>query len=133
MEAKIIYRKKKILGKYHGMVIYWKYPRIYMYVDDLSETQKIILENHERIHVAQIEDEIGDNKTLSNRIVGALIWYIKYFYHYRIVLKNYFSKTKSISLREAYFLNPYEIEAYKNETNLEYLKTREKFAFKKYI
>ena len=130
MQVKIKYVKKPILGKYHGMVVY---PTIYMFIDDLTSEQIAVLENHERIHVAQIEDEIGENKTISNSIVGALIWYIKYFYHYRIVLKNYFSKTGSTSMREAYLSNPYEIEAFRNERNLEYLKTREKFAHKKYI
>jgi hypothetical protein len=38
-----------------------------------------------------------------------------------------------MSHREAYRAIPYEKEAYANQNNLDYLKTREKFAVNKYF
>lgn len=74
-----------------------------------------ILLNHEEIHTAQMEDE------------GYFMFYLKYLIHW---IKNLFIfGTKG---HDAYRNIPYEREAYHNEANPEYLKTRKPFAYKEY-
>lgn len=67
----------------------------------------IVLINHEEIHKAQAKD-----------VGGYIPFYILYLY-YSLKLKSYKK-------------NPFEIEAYKNMRNLDYLKTRKKDEWEKY-
>jgi hypothetical protein len=66
-----------------------------------------VLLNHERIHFYQIEKD------------GYLYFYARYLYEY---LQN---RLKGMPHWNAYFNISYEIEAYTNDTNLEYLNDRQ--------
>lgn len=71
--------------------------------------------NHERIHLQQQKECL---------IIG---FYILYAYEYlvnRIIYKMYHTT--------AYFNIRFELEAYENQTNLKYLDTRKRYAWKTY-
>jgi hypothetical protein len=63
--------------------------------------------NHEEIHAEQARESGG---------------FVPYYGHYLIM-----------SLKYGYRDSPFECEAYDNEGDLDYLKTRKAFAWKKYI
>lgn len=126
MKVKFIELKKPWLGKYVGITLT---PYVFWYIANKTENQIAILRNHELIHEAQVRDEQEDK----GKIFGWISWYWKYItIWFKGVLSGYFS-TKGKSSRQAYMNIPYEKEAYANEENLNYLKTREKHAWKKYV
>ena len=73
-----------------------------------------IVENHERIHLNQ-QKELGNIKFL--------ILYLWEYFVNLLIYKNHQLAYRNIS---------FELEAKTNEQNLNYLKTREKYAYKKY-
>jgi len=73
-----------------------------------------VLLNHENIHLAQQKELF---------LIGFYILYVYYF----IKMKRYF-----INNTVAYRAIPFEKEAKLNEKNLEYLKNRKGFSWKKY-
>ena len=70
--------------------------------------------NHEKIHTAQMKELL---------YLGFYLWYIV----------EYLSLRVKRSQRKAYEKISFEQEAYKNEKNLEYLKSRNSFAWLNYI
>lgn len=73
------------------------------------------VKNHESIHIYQQKELL------------LIFFYLLYVLFFTI---NYF-KFRDTNL--AYLMIPFEIEAYKNQENLEYLKTRKSFSWTKYI
>lgn len=71
--------------------------------------------NHEMIHIYQQSE------------LWVLGFYVLYFYYW---LKN---KIEGQGNLHAYANIPFELEAYRNQNNMDYLSTREKGAWKKYI
>lgn len=71
--------------------------------------------NHESIHIEQ------------QRELWLIPFYVLYLFYW---IKG---KFKGMSNHEAYFNIPFEKEAYGNHYNKDYLKTREKHAWKKYL
>lgn len=69
--------------------------------------------NHEAIHTAQIKELL---------YVGFYVWY---FIEWLIELFHYKDR--------AYRTNTFEREAYDNDDNLDYLNSRKRFAWKKYL
>jgi len=69
-----------------------------------SKEDKLI--NHERIHIRQEMEML------------VIPFYLLYFYY---------------SIRRGYRNNPFEIEAYDNDDNLDYLKTRKLYSWTKHI
>jgi hypothetical protein len=65
----------------------------------VNNKNNLILVNHEKIHEHQIKD------------CGVFKFYLLYLLYHR---------------KYGYRLNPFEVEAFENERNLEYIKTREK-------
>ncbi len=71
--------------------------------------------NHENIHIRQAAEML---------VVPFYIWYaVEFFIRYLQYRK----------FREAYFNISFEREAYRNEQNLQYLKSRKLWAFRKYF
>lgn len=70
--------------------------------------------NHESIHIAQYSELF---------VVGFLVLYVYDFLTNFIKFRNF---------KESYYNIRFEREAYANDNNLEYLDTREKFAWRKY-
>lgn len=70
--------------------------------------------NHETIHIHQ------------QRELLVIPFYILYAYYYFKGLVKYKDK------HNAYFMIPFEQEAYQNDHNLDYLKTRKRFAWRRY-
>jgi len=106
MKIKIVKNNILPFGKYVAMAIY---PVIFVrkkYWIRYSEKRREIILNHEKIHFAQQKE------------LTSILFYIEYVYWW--LIRGY----KNI---------PFEKEAYANENDLEYLKHREKFAYKKYI
>lgn len=125
MKIKFKELKKPLFGRYSGIVII---PYVFIYTSNKTKEQVEILKNHEMIHVAQVNEEIEK----WGSVLGWIIWYSKYLgFYFKNVFGGYFS-TKGMSSRQAYMEIPYEKEAYSNEKDLDYLKNRNKFAWKKY-
>ena len=77
--------------------------------------------NHEKIHIAQQQE------------MWILPFYIQYLLDYRNALKGLSSITDaSFKKYKAYAQIRFEQESYKNQNNLDYLKTRKKNAWKDY-
>lgn len=70
--------------------------------------------NHETIHIHQ------------QRELLVIPFYILYFYYYLVGIIKYKDK------QQAYYMIPFEQEAYSNDQDLDYLKTREWFAWRRY-
>ena len=70
--------------------------------------------NHETIHLYQ------------QRELLIIPFYILYFYYYIVGMIKYKDK------HQAYYMIPFEQEAYTNDQNLDYLKTRKWFAWRRY-
>lgn len=79
-----------------------------------SQKEDKILINHEKIHLKQ---------QLELLIVGFYIWYAVEFLIWLIKLKHW---------HKAYLNISFEREAYKNENDLNYLKSRSLYSFLKY-
>lgn len=82
---------------------------------DASDSKNAMLVNHEKIHLMQQIELL------------ILPFYIFYVFGYLVNLIKYRDKNK------AYRNIVFEREAYANETDLEYLKTRPLFGFFKYV
>ena len=80
----------------------------------VNDKTNAILINHEKIHLAQQKELY---------ILPFYFLYLKYYCKNRKLYKGYLS----------YMNICFEKEAYENQDNLDYLKTREKKAYKKYI
>ena len=125
--------KKPWLGKYAGVTII---PYVFVYYGNKSKKQIAILKNHELIHAAQVTDEINKWCDKVGKIFGTPIGWINWYRNYvgcwlKNILTGYFS-TKGMGANEAYMAIPAEKEAYANESNLDYLKTRKPFAVNAY-
>lgn len=105
----IIVTKYLIPKAYRGLTVF-----PFIIISDVSDKQNKILINHERIHIRQ---------QLELLIIPFFIWY---FLDYLIKLSRY--KNKSKAYRNIIF----EREAYSNENNLDYLKTRSFLGFLNY-
>ena len=92
-------------GRFVAMAIY---PFIFIkkYAYDLPKDIFDEILNHEKIHFAQQKE------------LYIIIFFIMYLYWW---------------IRFGYKNIPFEKEAYGNQKNLEYLKTRKKYAYKKYM
>ena len=102
---------KHILFKnYNGITIF---PFIFLKSNTLKLDKKLI--NHEKIHLKQQVELLW---------VFFFIWYFTEYIIGLISYKNHYLAYKNIS---------FEKEAYINEGNLQYLKTRKLFSFYKYI
>ena len=99
--------KKYLFSSMRGIVIY----PFCFHATEFSEVKK----NHELIHERQILE----------LFIG--LFYILYFLEFIIKLIYYRNKV------DAYFSISFEREAYRNAYNLDYLKTRKRFSFLKYI
>lgn len=86
------------------------YPLIY--VRDIHDVSTV---NHETIHFVQMQDE------------SPIVYLIRYFHYY------FQNQAKGQSGFDSYYNIPYEQEAYWNEANLNYLQTRSKLSYKKYL
>lgn len=94
-----------------GAITLWPFV-IYRYKkEDVSE----ITLNHEAIHIRQQEE------------LWVIGFYILYVYYW---LKNFFFVYHDSNI--AYYNIPFEIEAYKNQEDFEYLSNREKQSWWKY-
>ena len=78
------------------------------------------LHNHERIHLVQ------------QRELWVIAFYFLYVFFWLQGLLKKNIDTWSPRWKQAYFSIPFEWEAYENEANPEYLKTRKPFAWVKY-
>ena len=94
-----------------GAITIWPFI-IYRYPKELVNP---VLVHHETIHIKQQEELF---------VIGFYLLYVYYW------LKNLIKYRDS---GKAYFNIPFEIEAYTHEQDLDYLETREKHAWKKYI
>ena len=107
----MIFISKHIIPK--GFVGLTLYPFIFLKKEQLKDDN--ILVNHEKIHLRQQLE------------LFILLFYIFYGleYFYKLI------KYKNSNL--AYYNLSFEREAYQNEDDLNYLKTRKKWAFLKYL
>lgn len=79
-----------------------------------------VLINHERIHIRQ---------QLELYIIPFYFLYFKYYYINRRKYKGYYELKHWWSYRNI----PFEKEAFTNQNNLDYLKTRQRKSYRKYI
>ena len=87
---------------------------LYPFIICREEMDEIVL-NHEKIHLAQ-QRELW--------IIGFYLLYVYYWFLGKIA-----GETSLI----AYLNIPFEVEAYSNESNIEYLESREKNSWKDYL
>jgi len=106
----IIISKYLVPKGYTGMTVF---PFIFLKSKVLKQSETLV--NHEKIHLKQ---------QLELLIVPFYIWYGLEFVFRLIQHKNWHIAYKNIS---------FEREAYCNDTNLQYLKTRRYWQFLKYI
>ncbi|PIB32750.1 hypothetical protein BFP78_00340 [Gaetbulibacter sp. 5U11] len=106
----IIISKYLVPKGYTGMTVF---PFIFLKSKVLKQSETLV--NHEKIHLKQ---------QLELLIVPFYIWYGLEFVFRLIQRKNWHIAYKNIS---------FEREAYCNDTNLEYLKTRRYWQFLKYL
>lgn len=86
--------------------------------------------NHELIHTLQSEDFIPNKKNNNFiRILDYLIFYLLYIIEYilKLICTIFYWKIRP------YRSLSFEIEAYTNESNLDYQETRKRFAWTKYL
>lgn len=74
-----------------------------------------VTENHERIHTAQMKELLY------------VFFYLWYGFEWIVRLIQYQDR------KEAYLNISFEREAYKNQSNMSYLKVRKKYKFTKYL
>lgn len=79
------------------------------------DKKNIILLNHEKIHLRQQAEML---------IIFFYLWYVLEYYYLLIKFRNAYLAYQNIS---------FEREAYSNEHNLNYLKTRKFWNFTKYL
>lgn len=102
--------KKFWKDRYRGTTI-WPF----IFISDMDLVNDKVFINHETIHWYQ-QLELG--------ILPGWILYLFYYIKGRV---------QGLNHDEAYRNNPFEKEAYQNEDNLDYLVTRNKYAWTKYL
>lgn len=107
----MIFVSKYIIPK--GFIGLTLFPFIFLRYKDLKQDE--ILVNHEKIHLKQQ--------------LELLIIFFYLFYFFEWIFKLFKYKNRYIAYRNLSF----EREAYQNETNLTYIKTRKIWAFLKYL
>lgn len=114
---KIIYNRFIPFGQYLGINLFGILFVRKEYEADMKSNVQMRKEviNHEQIHTAQMQE----------------LWYIPFYLIYIFWHIMLLFKTRNNT--EAYRQNPFELEAYANDHNLNYLQTRERFAFRRYI
>ena len=122
---KVIYNKVLPFPGYFAINLFG-----YMFVRDVYKDRKISKQtfNHELTHTEQALDFVFKCKKL--QILGYLIFYIIYFIEWIIKLLFAFFTLGKV---KAYRSISFEQEAYNNQRNLKYLKSRKSFAWVKYI
>lgn len=102
----------KYLTRFHiqGITLY-----PFVFIANSTLSNNVVLINHERIHLRQ---------QLELLIVPFYIWYAIEFIIKRIKYKSWYLAYKNIS---------FEREAYKNDNNLNYLKSRLLYSFFNYL
>jgi hypothetical protein len=88
---------------------------LYPYIISRDKMEEKTL-NHESIHIRQ-QEELA--------VVGFYILYVGYWLKNKIILK--------LDSEQAYYNIPFEREAYLNEHDLDYLDSRKKMAWRKYV
>lgn len=106
----ILVSKYLVPNGYLGLTIY---PFVFLKRKNLKED--VFLLNHETIHLKQ---------QLELMIIPFFVWYIVEYVFRLIQYRNQFLAYKNIS---------FEREAYANDSNLNYIKTRKFWTFLKYI
>lgn len=104
-----------------------------IYIRDFNKHRPVYKStiNHEGIHVCQMEDFVPNrNNRKIKTILGGCIFYILYFIEWLIKLLISISTCGKI---KAYRSISFEQEAYCNQYNYDYQKTRSRFAWTKYI
>lgn len=114
---KIIYNRFIPFGQYLGINLFGILFVRKEYEADMKSNIQMRKEviNHEQIHTAQMQE----------------LWYIPFYLIYIFWHIKLLFKTRNNT--EAYRQNPFELEAYANDHNLNYLQTRKRFAFRRYI
>jgi len=106
----IIVNKHLVPKGYKGMTVY---PFIFL-VDEECKNDAVLI-NHERIHIKQ---------QLEMLVIPFFIWYLLEF-----LIHLWHTNDSKLSYRSISF----EREAYTHQKDLNYLKTRKLFSWKKYI
>jgi hypothetical protein len=115
MKLPIIKRlKKKIMGKYVGISIF---PIVFLYGKYFESKTTI---NHETIHFKQQLEML----VIPFYLVYGFFFLLNFF-------KGFFKKDGGWNT--SYYRIPFEQEAYDNEENLDYLKSRKPYAWIKYV
>ena len=114
---KIIYNRFIPFGQYLGINLFGILFVRKEYEADMKSNIQMRKEviNHEQIHTAQMQE----------------LWYIPFYLIYIFCHTKLLFKSRNNT--EAYRQNPFELEAYANDHNLNYLQTRKRFAFRRYI
>lgn len=100
-----------------------------VFYKELTVTTKV----HESIHIRQQFELIVLNSVILYFIVGLSFWLLlSYFTFYILYSLEYIVKYKKYK-NTTYENLSFEREAYANQNNLEYLKTRKLFSFLKYL
>lgn len=84
--------------------------------------------DHEGTHTEQMLDFVGGCKKL--QILGGCVFYVLYFIEWliKLIISGF-----TLGKVKAYYSISFECEAYDNDRNHDYLKTRKRFAWTKYI
>lgn len=98
---------KLLTGRFATAITIW--PFIFIRKSEMKKDEVLI--NHEKIHLRQ---------QLELLILFFYLWYGFEYFFYRL---------KGFNSKIAYRMIRFEKEAYRNESNLQYLKTRKWFAF----
>ena len=106
----LIVSKYLIPKGYRGMTIF-----PFVILREKADANLPVLMNHERIHIRQ---------QLELLILPFFVWYVAEYLIRLLQYRNHLAAYRNIS---------FEQEAYANERNLNYLKTRNIFQFSKYI
>ncbi len=118
LKNKFIFWFLKLLG--YEVIAITIYPFIILNFDEIPKHDLVRIINHEKIHLAQFKELW---------IIGFYFLYVFYWLKNIVALRN----TKDIPEDAAYFLIPFEIEAFLNEDNKEYLSKRKKNEWSRYI
>lgn len=125
MELKLKYSKWLPFSNYYALTIFNNLIRRDKYKNyPISKTTY----NHESIHLQQELDFVFGCEGLY--ILGGCIFYIFYFLEWLVKL---IISIFTLGKVKAYYSISFEQAAYKNQQNLNYLKTRKRFDWVKYI
>ena len=90
-------------------------PGVVIVADTMAAKDNVLM-NHERIHFVQAKE----------------LWYVGYFFVYGWeLIRN--RTSRDLSGISAYHANPLEYEAYMHQGDMNYLKTRKRCAWRKYV